>query len=84
MLGCYYKKPLKIFGITFSILMTLEPCIKLWSAIENILLLNVQSCKLYNNKYMITSKQIRITENFAFVAVLVSAVLVSSYSCSSY
>ena len=29
-----------------------------------------QSCKLYNNKYMIASTQIRNTEIFAFIAVL--------------
>ena len=34
-------------------------------------MLKVQSCKLYNNKYMIASTQIRDTEIFAFIAVLV-------------
>ena len=33
--------------------------------------LKVQSCKLYNNKYMIFSTQITNTEIFAFIAVLV-------------
>ena len=33
--------------------------------------LKVQSCKLYNNKYMIASTQITDTEIFAFIAVLV-------------
>ena len=33
--------------------------------------LKVQSCKLYNNKYMNTSTQITNTEIFAFIAVLV-------------
>ena len=33
--------------------------------------LKVLSCKLYNNKYMITSTQITNTEIFAFIAVLV-------------
>ena len=33
--------------------------------------LKVQSCKLYNNKYMIASTQITNTEIFAFIAVLV-------------
>ena len=33
--------------------------------------LKVQSCKLYNNKYMIVSTQITNTEIFAFIAVLV-------------
>ena len=32
--------------------------------------LNVQSCKLYNNKYMIASTQITNPEKFAFIAVL--------------
>ena len=35
----------------------------------------VQSCKLYNNKYMIASTQITNTEIFAFVAVLVFKLL---------
>ena len=30
--------------------------------------LKVQSCKLYNNKYMIASKQITSTKIFAFIA----------------
>ena len=30
----------------------------------------VQSCKLYNNKYMIASTQITNTKIFAFIAVL--------------
>ena len=34
-------------------------------------ILKVQSCKLHNNKYMIASTQIRDTENFAYIAVLV-------------
>ena len=29
--------------------------------------LKVQSCKLYNNKYMIASTQIKNTEIFAFI-----------------
>ena len=33
--------------------------------------LKVQSCKLYNNKYMIASTQITNTEIFAFISVLV-------------
>ena len=32
--------------------------------------LKVQSCKLYNDKYMISSTQITNTENFAFIAAL--------------
>ena len=43
---------------------------------ENLqLYLKVQSCKLYNNKYMIASTQITNTEIFAFVAVLVFKLL---------
>ena len=30
----------------------------------------VQSCKLYNNKYMLVSTQITSTEIFAFIAIL--------------
>ena len=37
--------------------------------------LKVQSCKLYNNKYMIASTQITNTEVFALVSVLVSKLL---------
>ena len=37
--------------------------------------LKVQSCKLYNNKYMIASTQITNTEIFAFIAVLVFKLL---------
>ena len=39
------------------------------------LVLKVQSCNLYNNKYMITSTQITNTEIFAFIAVLVFKLL---------
>ena len=37
---------------------------------SSVLLLKVQSCKLYNNKYMIASTRKTITEIFAFKAVL--------------
>ena len=38
-------------------------------------IVKLQPCKLYNNKYMITSTQITDTEIFAFVAVVVSKLL---------
>ena len=38
-------------------------------------LLKAQSCKLYNNKYMIASTQITNTETFTFIAVLVFKLL---------
>ena len=38
-------------------------------------MLKLQSCKLYNTEYMITSTQITNTETLAFVAVLVSKLL---------
>ena len=38
-------------------------------------ILKVQSCKLYNEKYMIASTQIKDTEIFAFIAVLVFKLL---------
>ena len=38
-------------------------------------LLKVQSCRLYNNKYMIASTQITNSETFAVVAVLVFKLL---------
>ena len=51
--------------------------IPMWKSDKNMLLdvktynsLKVQSCKLHNNKYMITSTEITNTEIFAFVAVL--------------
>ena len=37
--------------------------------------LKVQSCKLYNDKYMIASTHLTNTEVFAFIAVLVSKLL---------
>ena len=37
--------------------------------------LKVQSCRLYNNKYMFASTQITNTERFAFIAVLVFKLL---------
>ena len=37
--------------------------------------LKVQSCKLYNSKYMIASTQITNTEIFAFIVVLVFKLL---------
>ena len=39
------------------------------------IVLKVQSCKLYNNKYMIASTQITNTEIFTFIAVLVFKLL---------
>ena len=37
--------------------------------------LKVQSCKLHNDKYMVASTQITITEIFAFISVLVFKLL---------
>ena len=42
---------------------------------ELVSIIKVQSCKLYNNKYMITSTQMANTEIFAFIAVLVFKLL---------
>ena len=42
---------------------------------DNFMNLKVQSYKLYNNKYMIASTQIRNTEIFAFIAVVVFKLL---------
>ena len=42
---------------------------------EGTLVLKVQSCELYNNKYMIASTQITNTEIFAFLSVLVFKIL---------
>ena len=41
----------------------------------NVFQLKVQSCKLYNDKYMIVSTQTRNTEIFVFVTVLVFMLL---------
>ena len=43
--------------------------------VSNFRPLKVQSCKLYNNKYMIASTKITNTEIFAFRAVLVFKLL---------
>ena len=43
--------------------------------VSNLRPLKVQSCKLYNNKYMIASTKIANTEIFAFIAVLVFKLL---------
>ena len=37
--------------------------------------MKVQPCQLYNNKYMVASKQINNTEVFAFIDVLVFKLL---------
>ena len=44
----------------------------LWNSLPE---LKAQSCKLYNDKYMIASTQIKNTEIFAFIAVLVFKLL---------
>ena len=41
--------------------------------------LKVQSWKLYNNKYLITSTQVTNTEKFAFISVLVLKLLSGSF-----
>ena len=41
----------------------------------NFEILKIQSCKLYNNKYMIASTQITNPEIFAFIAVVVFKLL---------
>ena len=43
--------------------------------IPSVMMLKVQSCKLYNNKYMIVSTQIKNTEIFTFIAALVFRLL---------
>ena len=43
--------------------------------VKNVKLLKVQSCKLYNKKYMIALTKITNTEIFAFIAVLVFELL---------
>ena len=45
-------------------------CIYTVTRLKNKRAYMAQSCKLYNNKYMIASTQIRNTEIFAFIAVL--------------
>ena len=41
--------------------------------------LKVQSCKLYNNKYLIDLTQIKNTEIFQFIAVLVYKLLIHKF-----
>ena len=53
-----------------NILSTLASIYEQLGLVSPCLLLKVQPCKLYNNKYMIASTQIN-TEIFAFIAVLV-------------
>ena len=48
---------------------------KLTEETINCKVLKLHSCKLYNNKYMIASAQIKNTEIFAFKAVLVFKLL---------
>ena len=43
--------------------------------VSNLRPLKAQSCKLYNNKYMIALTKITNTEIFAFIAVLVFKLL---------
>ena len=43
--------------------------------VKNVKPLKVQSCKLYNKKYMIALTKITNTEIFAFIAVLVFELL---------
>ena len=49
--------------------------LKLYLFSDKDIKLKVQSCKLYNNKYMIASTQITSTEILAFIAVLVFKLL---------
>ena len=79
----------KIFRDCFSEEVFERVCIKLrweywhfakvyirnFSIFTKVLHLKVQSCKLYNNKYMITLTQIKNTETFTFIAVLVFKLL---------
>ena len=61
----------------FFNLLTSKGSLKIWKAFIklNEFHLKVQSCKLYNGKYMIASTQITNTEIFAFIAVLVFKLL---------
>ena len=43
--------------------------------------LKIQSCKLYDNKYMITSTQITNTEIFAFISVLLFKLRKDNRNC---
>ena len=49
--------------------------LKLSKIFESEFILTVQPCKLYNNKYMIASRQIANTKIFAFIAALVLKLL---------
>ena len=52
-----------------------ECCFNILTQVLTDFRLKVQSCKLNNNKYMITSTQITNTESFTFTAVLVFKLL---------
>ena len=54
---------------TFSLLFVRFFLLKCFS-FSKVLILKVQSCKLYNNKYMVPSIQVANTEIFVFIAVL--------------
>ena len=54
---------------TFSLLLVRFFLLKCFS-FSKVLILKVQSCKLYNNKYMVPSIQVGNTEIFVFIAVL--------------
>ena len=60
------------FGVLLSILRrACDNLLFLFSVFS----LKVQSCKLYNNRYMIASTQITTTETFAFIVGLVFKLL---------
>ena len=72
--GVDFQIKLKVTSVTLNPLTTDVPHHKETSRLVK-LVLKVQSCKLYNKKYMIASTQITKTEIFAFIAVLVLKLL---------
>ena len=65
-----------VYPLIISFLLMIPLCFPLFRTLQlrprN---LKVQSCKLYNNKYVIALTQITNTEVFAFMAVLVFKLL---------
>ena len=67
----FYSSDQSIYQKYISNYLLIKPLLHIDNQISVPILLKVQSCKLYYNKYMITSIQITNTEIFAFIAVLV-------------
>ena len=83
---CETKSLLVVYGVCVKVILIKRPSfsntyiLQYFPGTESLLVLSKfhlkgQSCKLYNNKYMIASTQITNTEVFAFIVVLFSKLL---------